>query len=337
MSMTGLSGKTRSFVSRTAKRLLFAPALPWVISRLRGANGGCLWVLCYHEVSDDPLKHQLLPGVVITRKDLLRSIKALRRHFRVASLWDSLQRLEQQQLTEPTVAITFDDGYSGFFTDVLPILEETDTCATVFVCGDPVRHRRWTWDWELFHLRRIAGPAALEALLGAFDDTTSGIREAAASRLTRALIDVIHQEAFRHPLPDANPLYLTEEQLRFVPQDRVEIGGHTWSHARVEAMPEEDWKRELSENHAYLSQFPAYRPIQAIPFGGQRDHCTPQMVEWANRILGVRTFTSYGGVCREPGPDRDYFRLGMEDVPATALLGHLALHGWRFSWDRTFA
>lgn len=321
----------RSLVRKGAKKIL-ARALPWVISCLRGSNGGSLWVLLFHEVSDEPWKRQLLPGIVMTREEFRRILEVLRCHFQVASLWDSLQRLEQHRLTGPTAAITFDDGYSGFFSDALPILKEMKMHTTAFVCGDPVFHRRWTWDWALYHLRMIVGPEVIEGLIGPFRDTPEGILQTAAKQLTRDLIDSIHCEAARHSLPDADPIYLTEEQLRLLPSDTIEIGSHTWFHPRLEMMPEKDWQWEFTENHNYLSQFPAYRPIQAIPFG-QRNHFSLQMIDWASRNLGLRTFASYGGICRAPRPGRDYFRISVDGVPASALPSRLALHGVKSLFD----
>jgi peptidoglycan/xylan/chitin deacetylase (PgdA/CDA1 family) len=49
--------------------------------------------------------------------------------------------------TEPRIAITLDDGYADALSDALPVLERTDTPATVFVSTDTLEDPRVFW-WD---------------------------------------------------------------------------------------------------------------------------------------------------------------------------------------------
>jgi peptidoglycan/xylan/chitin deacetylase (PgdA/CDA1 family) len=79
-------------------------------------------VLQYHSVGDPRLYGNVSPERL--RSDLWY----IQRHYCVVDLPAVLEDGEEKR-----VAITFDDGYANFYTEVLPVLKEFDVPATVFI------------------------------------------------------------------------------------------------------------------------------------------------------------------------------------------------------------
>jgi peptidoglycan/xylan/chitin deacetylase (PgdA/CDA1 family) len=83
-----------------------------------------------------------------------------KRHFRVVSLRDLVQKLERGEKLNRELAITFDDGYRDNFENAAPVLEKYGLPATFFVVTQwmgsdvvpwwdqkkGVRHPWMTWD-----------------------------------------------------------------------------------------------------------------------------------------------------------------------------------------------
>ena len=85
-------------------------------------------VLVYHRVvagQRDPFE------ICVTPAQFTEHLTRVRTLAQVVRLDDLLA-----PSAEPRIAITLDDGYADTLTDALPVLERTDTPATVFVSTD---------------------------------------------------------------------------------------------------------------------------------------------------------------------------------------------------------
>lgn len=80
-------------------------------------------IMNYHSVSDEDLDFY---GNIST--DLFRSHMKFFSNFNFVDLPKILEVSGQKE-----IALTFDDGYENFYTDVFPILKEFDAPATVFI------------------------------------------------------------------------------------------------------------------------------------------------------------------------------------------------------------
>lgn len=94
-------------------------------------------VLCYHGVSSgDTL-------VDIKQADFLDQLKYLRVHFDIVPVSHVVEMAKgNKQITQPTVALTFDDGYKDLLDVVAPALSRFNIPATVFAMAKPERARR---------------------------------------------------------------------------------------------------------------------------------------------------------------------------------------------------
>ena len=106
--------------------LVTGQAAAWTLFHRNGRQSSGLRILYYHRVSDDTDQLTVLP------KRFRRQMEAIAASGHdVVDLYST--PLDGNRWTRPALAITFDDGYTDFLDNALPILEEYGFPATVFV------------------------------------------------------------------------------------------------------------------------------------------------------------------------------------------------------------
>lgn len=68
----------------------------------------------------------------------LRHVRYLKRHYRIASLPEAMRMLETGTVEEPTVVLTFDDGYLDNFVALRAVAEIERVPVTLFICTEHV-------------------------------------------------------------------------------------------------------------------------------------------------------------------------------------------------------
>lgn len=102
-------------------------------------------VLMYHSVQDEA-EHS---GTVTTTESFRQDIKFLSDRYEIVDLPEVIEPSDEKR-----VALTFDDGYIDFYEKVLPVLEEFDVPATVYVVTDFLG-RSATDDWGHNHVMTL--------------------------------------------------------------------------------------------------------------------------------------------------------------------------------------
>ena len=85
-------------------------------------------ILYYHRVNDD--NDPFSPAISTALFEA--EMRFLHRHYRVVSLSELLSRLAGE-VTEPVLAITFDDGYRDNYQNAFPVLQRYGLPATIFL------------------------------------------------------------------------------------------------------------------------------------------------------------------------------------------------------------
>jgi peptidoglycan/xylan/chitin deacetylase (PgdA/CDA1 family) len=94
-------------------------------------------VLCYHSISNDHTIDDIVP------EEFWKQIEYLRKTHKFVSLDEVTLYLEgKMHLSKPTVAITFDDGYSDLLSNVAPSFAKMNIPAAVFVLSKPEKANR---------------------------------------------------------------------------------------------------------------------------------------------------------------------------------------------------
>jgi peptidoglycan/xylan/chitin deacetylase (PgdA/CDA1 family) len=234
-------------------------------------------ILMYHRVfapESDPLM------LCVSPTHFAEHVEYLKRTYPVLRLSDLLNG---RQLPMRAAVITFDDGYADNVSCALPILQDAQVPATVFITSAQVESGQEFWWDELQTLVRSASDfAELHAQLREMDTdqrerTMHELRDAAGTR--------------GEPRRDYRPL--TWEEVRVLAQSGVvEVGAHTDSHPVLARLSAE---RQRAEIHASKRQLEAHTGRQittfAYPYGGPTDfnQCSQKLVLAAGFRLACTT------------------------------------------------
>ena len=127
--------------------------------RIRRNSGPRFVILCYHRigVGGIPL-YSKLPAWQFEQQ-----MRHLRRNCRVISLDQVIQELGQPSRSDTAVAVTFDDGYLGTYTDAFPILRKYAIPATVYLTAGCIETGEVAWYDRVFLALQIMAGKSYEA------------------------------------------------------------------------------------------------------------------------------------------------------------------------------
>ena len=112
--------------------LLFSP---FVVGRnwfRRWRSRHAVLILAHHLVSDR--YHRM----AMSTEEFWRQVRFLRRHYRIVGLPQAAALLHSGKVSEPTVALTFDDGYADNFISLRAVAEEMGIPVSLFITTEPV-------------------------------------------------------------------------------------------------------------------------------------------------------------------------------------------------------
>jgi peptidoglycan/xylan/chitin deacetylase (PgdA/CDA1 family) len=268
-----------------------------------------LLVLIYHRVL--PTRDPLLPDEP-DAADFSAQMDLIGRNFRLLPLREAVQRLRSGDLPARSVSITFDDGYANNCEVALPILKARGIPATVFVAPGFLSGGRMFNDTVVEAVRRA--PAELDLTREGFGrhalpDDAARVRAIAAilpvlkylpqaERLRRAAAVA---ERVGAGLPD--DLMMTEDQVRRLHHEGIEIGAHTMNHPILANADEVTARREIVESKGRLEEMIGAKVSSfAYPNGGPtRDYTTRDVVLAREAGFDVAVSTAWGAAT--PGRD----------------------------------
>jgi peptidoglycan/xylan/chitin deacetylase (PgdA/CDA1 family) len=269
-------------------------------------------ILCYHRIGTGGIPfYSELPGAAFDAQ-----MEFLRKHYRVISLEQLLREMDDPNSKGQAVAVTFDDGYRGLFTEALPILTKHQIPAMVYLLAGAIESGEPAWYDRIFlALQQAPGPS-FEIELGElrrFDLPTHQSRVNAAASIVaelRKMPDARRRECCavldkRVPLPAdalANRM-LTWNQVREMQKAEIAFGAHTMTHPVISRLRPADAQSELTESKRLIEErLQTEIPDFAFPFGHAAD-CGPGAAELVARC-GFRSGATTTHGANRSGGDR---------------------------------
>jgi peptidoglycan/xylan/chitin deacetylase (PgdA/CDA1 family) len=234
-----------------------------------------LTVLTYHRIAD-PETNAFYDPVISATPDLFRTqMHWLGKHTCIISLADLIERAQKGRLWhEPTVLVTFDDGYRDNFEVAVPILAEYGVPATFFIPTAFLEQPQlpW-WDYVAYVIKQTKVPrftlernrdgrvAPLEINVKAMSRTT------AIMTIIRAFLDqtVDDEHRFLEQLLARAEVTVDTESLGrslFMSWDQARqlsalgtgftIGSHAHSHRNLGQLDDDSQRFELTESKQIL-------------------------------------------------------------------------------------
>jgi peptidoglycan/xylan/chitin deacetylase (PgdA/CDA1 family) len=251
--------------------------------RLRRFPGPKFGILCYHRVGTEgvPLYSRLEPAVFEAQ------MRYIREHYRVVSLGQLCLELQEARSVEPTLAVTFDDGYRDLYTYAYPVLQKYRVPVTIYLIGRCMETGEAPWYDRIFAALQAAPGPILEVELDGsrrFALSSPGSRNAAAWGIVcylRSISDLDRQKwcaAFEQRIN----LYpgmlegrmLDWNQVRAMHREGISFGAHTMTHPSVSRLESAAFDDEFIRSK-YLLESGLGAPVEdfAYPFGRSSDVC----------------------------------------------------------------
>lgn len=239
-------------------------------------------------------------------------MRYIKRHYRVLSLQQMVEELQNPNGHQQNVVVTFDDGYVGTYSDAFPILKEYGIPATVYLTAGAIESGEVPWYDRIFlQFQQAASSLSLtldgqrQFHLGSFWSRV----DAAASVVSylRTLPDEERQrwcDSFEQAIPlcrtELRGSMMNWEQIREMRHAGIAFGCHTMTHPVLSRLTPDAVRREVGESKWLIENRLGVQVENfAFPFGKPKD-CGSIGADALSQ-LGIRTaLTTIVGV-NEPG------------------------------------
>lgn len=242
-----------------------------------GGSAGCLTVLTYHRVLNEPDPMEDLDQ--IDAECLSAQLSAVKEHFKVLPLPEALSLMDAGRLPARSLAITFDDGYLDNHAVAFPVLKRLGLQATFFVATDYLGNGIMFNDIMIEAARQATGTELDLSWLGLGKRPTANVAERRhlAIELTHLVKylpsdqrretcqRVWEQVAGRAPYPS---LMMTAEHVADLARAGMTIGGHTHTHPILTRIPLDLAREDIRKNYECLKDITGRSPTMfAYPNG----------------------------------------------------------------------
>lgn len=271
-------------------------------------------ILCYHRIGTGGIPfYSELPTALFQAQ-----MEYLVQHYRIVPLADVPALLASGDFNRPVVAITFDDGYVGTYTEAFPILHRLGIPATTYLTAHCIETGTLAWYDRIFLALQVfdGNTFSIEIEKTYRYELTSPVsRVIAASNINSRIrtlpdahrADICREIEKRVPLPEApqRDRMLNWQQVREMQAGGHSFGCHTMTHPAVSRIDSSQYNYELGQSRELIEQRigrPA--PDFCFPFGFDAD-CgdVPNLLPQ----FGYRTSATM--ICGTNQPGADLFRL----------------------------
>jgi len=268
-------------------------------------------VLCYHGIRGDGTGDLPFRDLHVERSAFEGHCRILRECCSPISTAQLVAALNGASLPPRPVLVTFDDGYRSVLDLGLPILEEYEIPAAVFVCVEPIVRGEHFWYDSLCRERGSEAVAAARRL------RTAEWRALAKTTTTPAHTSDVHR-----PMT-------TDELQHLAASPLIEIGGHTMTHLTLALASVEDQRDEIQTCRSDLTLLVGQIPDGfAYPYGlrpSDYSADTVTLVAEAGFKCGFSTHPQFASPDCSP---LEIPRFMMVDGIDEAELAHRLAHSW---------
>ncbi len=264
--------------------------------------------LYYHRVFDKQTDINLL---CVTPLKFEQQMKYLKKHYNILRFEDDWEDTDGD-----SVVITFDDGYMDNYEFAMPILEELQVPATVFVSTGTLDYGTQMW-WDELEAILLTGehfPAyfrLVDETFGCEWNTATYAHRLNCYRglhtLMKNYINVDHREKWFMQLREwRKPTGGNDQPLdavsckKLAQSSYITIGAHTVSHPSLARLSYGEQKREIIESILYLEKLLG-RTIDmfSYPFGAAQEDFTEETIQICREAGIVKAASTIPGIWYE--------------------------------------
>lgn len=221
-----------------------------------------LIVPVYHTVTDSDADfiHPLYKPFDLKR--FSNDLEFLLKHFEAVSIEEALQKTaNNQKLKKPSFILTFDDGLSGIYKYVYPILKQKKISAIVFLNTDFIDNRNLFYR---FKVALIIQALELQPMLKKPISSLLLDAKIAGKSIKEQLLNITYKQSEildkilpvcdidqNHFLETEKP-YLTLNQIKEMQQHGFMFGSHGTNHAEFQRLNETECQAQLSDSFMWI-------------------------------------------------------------------------------------
>lgn len=243
---------------------------------------GRLRIFYYHLISEKDRSYYLKNNYV-TPSNFRNQIKYITRRFNLITLNDALEMTRIGEKFTNEAVITTDDGFSGNFQYLAPILTEYKGKATLFLNEKSLDNDSMIWRHVLFELVNTVSKNEIFFAANKVASMYSLPRiDMTQDLLTWSLLNIpmnvkddfclsLWNEVKKKPINEfvkEEQIYLNSDQVTILLNQGFEIGCHTKSHPLCDVLTDSEVHEEIIESKKRLQQkFSTEIRSFSFPFG----------------------------------------------------------------------
>lgn len=254
------------------KHLIFSKLIPLSISSmiLKHRDFGNGIVLMYHDVLCEC--YNLPSWMIVSAENFAKQMVFIQEHFQIITIKEAIclsrNRVNQGK---PFAVITFDDGYSGNYSTVLPIIEKMQIPITVYVATGALENNQIFWYDRIIsllsHYPKLINVDLSSFGLGKFPLNRECQPQSRWNRMQQLLSELKTLSPRRREVavaellaqfgegPRRGQMLLVEELAKLAASPWVTVGGHSHCHNILTQLSEAELSRTLSVNRLQLQKW----------------------------------------------------------------------------------
>ncbi|WP_029232398.1 polysaccharide deacetylase family protein [Butyrivibrio sp. VCB2006] len=221
-------------------------------------------------------------GIACSPQSFELQMKILKEHFEVVPIDDIIVCTDKDR-----IIISFDDGYKDNYENALPILEKYNIPAVIYVSTGNIGSDKEFW-WDEIERIICSNEKCPDNILFMGDEyalTDMGLKVGACYKIRENLLRMLPEERDEQlsilreiTLDDGagrmDNKSISANELKMLDKAAViTIGGHTVSHSRLSAEPEEMQRWEIEESKHVIENYIGHVITTfSFPFGGIEDY-----------------------------------------------------------------
>lgn len=265
---------------------------------------GRLKIIYYHVISERIVDYYIKKSV-ITPQNLKKQISYINSRYKIITLKQAVEMNKAGEKFGNEVVITTDDGFSGNYNYLAPILSDFNSKATLFINENSIDNKSMIWRHILFQLSNSFPKAVLlqssnkvakHLGINGFEEkddllnwSLTNIPMKLKDQFCSLLWHDVQEMSIEEFLSQEN-IYLCSEQINGLIGEGFEIGCHTRSHPLCDKLTESEIKEEITDSKISLEKkYNTKVSSFSFPFG--RSNKVTQMLSSSNvfdAILGIR-------------------------------------------------
>ena len=269
----------------SAIRLAGSLQIPRLLHRMWFSDK--LTIVMYHAVIRKPLERD--NWCFLAEEKFREQISYLKTHFEVLPLVEAVDRMCRRELTRPTAAITFDDGFQNNYDIAFPILREAGLPATVFLTTSLIGTDTTFWYLKINEAAVQTKKTAIEWDGSTYPLTTPDVRARSGAALctklkflpttrrmndVQTILQILGFDADAPVAADSPFRMLSAQAVREMAASPVmEFGAHTHNHPVLSTLSLDECRDEIAQSTAVVRDLTG-RPCEtfAYPFGRGNDY-----------------------------------------------------------------